>query len=119
MTADTLDRHRRMEQPAMEQPATPFWARARFEVGCTVEVSHTFESLHAHVDLDGDVKIRPGDEVRVHGRPINPPYGEVVVERRRATVVRATWLERVWTRMTGDLEFMELLEFSFTEERTL
>lgn len=91
----------------------------RFEVGCTVEVSHRFESLHAHVELDGDIPIHPGDEVLVHGQPINPPYGDVVRERRVATVVRAGRLERLWTRLTGDLEFMELLEFSFTERRVL
>lgn len=93
--------------------------RRRFDVGCTVEVSHKFESLHAHVAFDGDVPIYPGDEVLVHGAPIAPAYGEEVVERRRATVIRATWPERLWTRMTGDLEFMELMEFSFTERKEL
>jgi hypothetical protein len=37
-------------------------------------------------------------------------------ERREATVTRATLLERLWTRLTGDVEFMELCEFSFSEE---
>ncbi len=92
------------------------FTRRRFEVPCTVEVSHTFESLHAHVELDGDVKIEPGDEVLVHGRPLQVPYGEVRTERRTATVTRASLVERLWTRATGDLEFMELCEFSFSEE---
>jgi hypothetical protein len=100
-------------------PTGGLFGRQRFDVGCTVEVSHKFESLHAHVELDGEVAIHPGDEVLVHGAPIHPDYGEVVRERRTATVVRATRLERLWTRLTGDLEFMELLEFSFTERRTL
>jgi hypothetical protein len=43
-------------------------------------------------------------------------YGEVVVEDRTATITRATWLERQWTRLTGDFDFMELCEFSFSEE---
>ena len=89
--------------------------RKTIETDCTVEVSHTFESLHAHVVLDGDVPIHPGDEVTVHGAPINPPYGAVTTERRRVTVKRATAVERWWTRATGDLEFMELCEFSFSE----
>ena len=97
----------------------PIFARRRFDVGCTVEISHTFESLHAHVDLDGDVEIEPGDEVIVHGQPITVPYGEVHSERRTATVTKATALERLWTRATGDLEFMELCEFSFSEEARL
>ncbi len=93
-----------------------WFRRRRITTPCTVEVSHTFESLHAHVVLDGDIKIQPGDEVLVHGQEILVPYGEVRSERREATVTRATLLERVWTRMTGDLEFIELCEFSFSEE---
>ena len=92
------------------------FTRRRFDVPCTVEVSHTFDSLHAHVELDGDVKIEPGDEVLVHGRPIAAPYGSVITERRTATVTRASLVERLWTRATGDLEFMELCEFSFSDE---
>lgn len=86
----------------------------RFDVDCTIEVENTFDSLHAHVTLDGNVKIEPGDAVLVHGEPVRVPYGEKMTMRRRATVTRATWLERQWTRATGDLEFMELCEFSFS-----
>jgi uncharacterized Zn finger protein len=99
--------------------AGPIFFRRRFDVGCTVEVSHTFESLHAHVDLDGDVEIEPGDAVLVHGQPLVVPYGEVRTERRTATVTKATIFERIWTKATGDLEFMELCEFSFSEEARL
>lgn len=97
----------------------PLLSRRRIEVPCTVEVSHTFESLHAHVVLDGDIKIAPGDEVLVHGTPIEAPYGHVITERRMATVTQATLWERLWTRATGDFEFMELCEFSFSEEARL
>jgi hypothetical protein len=90
----------------------------RFELGCTVRVSHTFDDLSAHVELDGNPAIYPGDEVRVHGAPLKPPYGQVQVERRRATVTRATWLARQWTRMTGDLDCLTLFDFGFTDERT-
>lgn len=91
--------------------------RARTEeVDCTVEVQNTFESLHAHLRLDGGVVIHPGDEVLVHGDPIAVPYGETLDIRRRATIRRAGTLERLWTRMTGDFEFMELCEFSFSGE---
>ena len=92
------------------------FSRRKIDVPCTVEVSHKFESLHAHVELDGGVQIQPGDEVLVHGRPIYAAYGEVITERRTATVTQAGALERAWTRLTGDLEFMELCEFSFSEE---
>ena len=86
---------------------------------CTVEVSHRSESLHAHVKLNNGAVIYPGDEVKVHGPQIMAPYGEVVIEDREATIIRASKLERLWTRMTGDFEFMELCEFSFSEEVTL
>ena len=33
---------------------------------CTVEVSHTFESLHAHVRFNNGAVVHPGDEVIVH-----------------------------------------------------
>ena len=86
---------------------------------CTVEVSHRFESLHAHVKFNNGAVIYPGDEVKVHGPQIMAPYGEVVIEDREATIIRASKLERLWTRLTGDFEFMELCEFSFSEEATL
>jgi uncharacterized Zn finger protein len=94
---------------------TLFKAMRREEVhDCTIKVQNTWEALHAHVELDGDVKIQPGDEVIVHGERVVVPYGETCELRRRATVVRAGALERAWTRRTGDLEFMELCEFSFS-----
>lgn len=86
------------------------------DVPCTVEVSHTFESLHAHVRFDDGSVVHPGDEVLVHGGPVMAGYGEIITEKRTATITRAGLLERAWTRLTGDLEFMELCEFSFSEE---
>ncbi len=96
----------------MLNPFTP----TREDVMCTVRVVNTFDSLAAHVDLDDGITVEPGDEVLVHGKPIIVPYGETMTERRKATITRATWLERKWVRLTGDLEFMELLEFSFSGE---
>ena len=86
---------------------------------CTVEVSHTFESLHAHVRFTNGAIVHPGDEVVVHGEPIMAPYGEVVTEERVATITRAFWLERLWTKLAGNFEFMEICEFSFSEEVSL
>lgn len=85
-------------------------------VPCTVEVSHRFEELSAHVRFDNGAVVHPGDSVRVHGAPVMAPYGEVVKEHREATITRANSLERLWTQLTGDFEFMELCEFSFSEE---
>ena len=89
------------------------------KVPCTVEVSHRFEELSAHVRFDNGAVVHPGDSVLVHGEPVVAPFGEIVIEKREATITRANAVERLWTRLTGDLEFMELCEFSFSEEVTL
>jgi hypothetical protein len=88
-------------------------------VPCTVEVSHRFEALHAHVKFNDGSIIHPGDEVLVQGPPVLAAWGELIVEDRIATITRANALERLWTRLTGDFEFMELCEFSFSEEMSV
>lgn len=93
-----------------------FFSKEKEQVPCTVEVSHCFDALHAHVRFNNGAIVHPGDEVQVHGSPVMAAYGEVVIEDRMATITRATWLERQWTRMTGDFDFLELCEFSFSEE---
>ncbi len=60
--------------------------------------------------------MHPGDTVEVQGAEIMAPFGEIVEEERMAVITRASRLEQLWTRATGDLEFMELCEFSFSEE---
>lgn len=94
------------------------FTRSSEMVPCTVEVSHRFESLYAHVRFNNGAVVYPGDEVLVHGKPILAAYGELITEDRQATITRATALERLWTRMTGDFGFMELCEFSFSDEVT-
>jgi len=91
----------------------------KFDVACTVEISHTFDSLHAHCALDNGIEIESGDEVIIHGAPVEVPYGEVQTFRRIATVQRAGHLKSLWARLKGNFEFMELCEFSFSERATL
>ncbi len=86
---------------------------------CTVTISHRFEELSAHVKFNDGSVVNAGDSVLVQGSEIMAPYGEVVSEDRIAVITRASTIERVWTQMTGDFEFMELCEFSFSEEVTL
>lgn len=93
--------------------------RRSFEVPCTVRVINTSESLEAHVELADGVAVEPGDEVHVNGAAIVVPFGETLTLERTATVTRAGRVERLWTRLTGDLEFMELCEFSFSSGRKL
>ena len=87
---------------------------ARFDTPCTVEVEHTNEHLHAHVALDGDIAIEPGDKVRVHGAAIRVPFGGRLVERRMATVTRATVLGRAWAKLRARFEITELYELNFS-----
>ncbi len=93
--------------------------RRTFKAPCTVEIEHSPESLHAHVELDGNVEIEPGDQVLVHDAPTDVPYGETLVVRRTATIIRAGLLERLWTRFAGNFELTELYDVSFTERRRL
>ena len=95
------------------------FTKKRETAPCTVEISNTFDSLHAHVRFNNGATILPGDEVLVHGTPIKAPYGEIITVDREATIVRASLLERIWTKVFGGLEIMEICEFSFTEEVSL
>jgi hypothetical protein len=91
----------------------------KFDVPCTIEVEHTNEHLHAHVALEGDIPIYPGDRVRVHGDAIQVDYGGSLSITRMATVMRANWLSRQWTRFLARLEITELYEVSFSAGRKL
>jgi len=95
------------------------FGRQRFEFPCSVEIENTPESLHAHVELDADFVVEPGDEVQVIDAPDLPPFGDRILVRRRAVVTRAGAVERLWTRLVGNLELTELYDVSFTERRFL
>ena len=90
--------------------------RTKETAPCTVTISHRFEELSAHVRLDNGAVIYPGDTVQVQGPEIMAAFGELIEEKRTAIITRASKLEQLWTRATGDFEFMELCEFSFSDE---
>lgn len=90
-----------------------------FETECTVDIENSFEYLHAHVELDGNPPLYPGDKVKVHGDPVVVPYGEKLVLRRGATVTRADPLTRAWTKFSSDFDCFEMFEVSFTSGREL
>jgi F420-0:gamma-glutamyl ligase-like protein len=90
--------------------------RYTLEVPCTVDIAQTPELLHAHVVLDG-IDIGPGDAVLVHDAPTRVAYGEHIVCDRQATIVRAGWLGRLWTRVTARFELGVLYEVSFSPDR--
>jgi len=90
--------------------------RSRETAPCVVTISHRFEELSAHVKFTNGAVVHPGDTVQVQGPEIMAAFGEMVEEDRTAVITRASKLEQLWTRATGDFEFMELCEFSFSEE---
>lgn len=96
-----------------------FFARRSYETPCTIELEHSNESLHAHVTFSGMDTIGPGDKVRVHGAPIRIAFGERMTLKRTATVERAFWFERLWTRLAARFDLAELYEVSFTPRRAL
>ena len=93
--------------------ALSFLASETFETPCTITVEQSSEHFHAHVELDGDIAMEPGDKVRVHGAPIQIPFGTRRVFERRATVTRASPLPRTLTRIAAYFDLSELYEVSF------
>jgi hypothetical protein len=89
----------------------------RFTIPCTIRVEHTYESLEAHVELDGGIKPGIGDKVLVHGAPVSVPFGRSLVLRREATVTRANFFEKALVRLQSMFELTELYEVSFTDGR--
>ncbi|MFN3609833.1 MAG: hypothetical protein ACK4Y9_12275 [Hyphomonas sp.] len=89
----------------------------RLTVPCTLRIEHTFDSLEAHVELDGGVQPGIGDRVFVHGAPVSVPFGERLVLRRVATLTRANFLERAMTRLHAMFLLTELYEVSFSDGR--
>ncbi len=96
--------------------AIPLWRQTQ-DVGCLIEINHTPERFGAHVHLDGNPELGPGDRVRVYGEPIDVVPGVEMTVRRRARIERATALGRAWTRFRGNFEVSELYEVSFTSGR--
>ena len=58
-----------------------------------------------------------GDQVRVHGDPIQIRFGERVSVSRMATVTRAGPMLRGWTRLAAYFDLKELYEVSFNPGR--
>ena len=94
------------------------FTRDRLDTQCTIEIEHTFDNLHAHVELDGDIELGPGDQVKVHGAAVKLPFGERLTLRRPVTVWKATPVGRLWTRMKAQLELTELYEITFSSEKS-
>lgn len=97
--------------------ALPFLTGQSFETPCTITVEQSSEHFHAHVELAETIAIEPGDKVRVHGAPIQIPFGTRQVFERRATVTRASPLMRGLTKVAAYFDLAELYEVSFNAGR--
>ncbi|QDH34133.1 hypothetical protein [Porphyrobacter sp. YT40] len=97
--------------------ALAFFSTESFETPCTITVEQSSEHFHAHVELDGNIAMEPGDKVRVHGAPIAIPFGAREVFERRATVTRASPLKRALTKAAAYFDLAELYEVSFNAGR--
>lgn len=97
--------------------ALAFLTSQSFETPCTITVEQSSEAFHAHVELAETIAIEPGDKVRVHGAPIQIPFGTRQVFERRATVTRASPLKRALTKVAAYFDLAELYEVSFNAGR--
>ena len=91
---------------------------SRIEVDCLIDIERTAESFHAHAIPDG-IEIRPGDRVVVHGLPSHVAFGDRMSMVGRATVIRAAWPVRAWTRLASLFELTELYEVGFAPKEVL
>lgn len=86
------------------------------ETPCTVEIAHTSYDFYAHVELR-DNSVGPGDQVLVHNAPTEINYGDHIKVERQATIHRAGWLARFWTKFIARFELATLYEVSFSPSR--
>ena len=93
------------------------FGRQEIQATCDLEIEQTPESFHAY-SVPAGVDIRPGDQMLIHGVPTNVAFGQHVKLSLRATILRAGWLKRTWTRFAGFFELTELYEVGFAPKDT-
>jgi hypothetical protein len=86
--------------------------RNEIELICAIDIEQTAESFHAHA-IPQDVEINAGDMILVHDAPTTIGFGQSYIGQRRATLMRAGLLRRVWTRISSIFEVTELFEVGF------
>lgn len=88
------------------------FSRQAVEIVCDIDIEKTQESFHAYSVPDG-IDINPGDVIYMHDVPYEIAFGDHIVTQCRATVIRANWLDRIWTQFAGIFEITELYEVGF------
>jgi hypothetical protein len=79
---------------------------------CEIDIEQTWESLHAHA-IPQDIEIEPGDVIIVHGAPAIAAVCERYTGQASATLIRAGFWRRHWTRFSSIFELAELYEVGF------
>ena len=78
---------------------------------CEIDIEQSWESLHAHAIPDG-IDIEAGDIIIVHDTAgtLNAAH---YIGQRDATLIRAGFWRRHWTRFCSIFEIAELFEVGF------
>jgi hypothetical protein len=83
----------------------------RVQLSCEIDIEQSWESLHAHAILDG-IDIEAGDIVIVHDTG-DALTAALYTGKRSATLIRAGFWRRRWTRFRSIFELTELFEVGF------
>ncbi|MDE8348921.1 MAG: hypothetical protein POG74_05475 [Acidocella sp.] len=83
------------------------------DVLCSIDIEQSPYSLHAHA-IPENIDIGPGDTIIVHDAPTNIAFGERYTGERRATLYRASALQRLWTEFVSIFDIGELYEVGFS-----
>ncbi len=81
------------------------------QLTCDIDIGQSWESLHAHAIPEG-VDIEAGDVVIVHDTS-DALSAAQYVGKRNATLIRAGFWRRHWTRFSSIFELTELFEVGF------
>jgi hypothetical protein len=83
----------------------------KVQLTCDIDIEQSWESLHAHAIPDG-IDIEAGDIIIVHdtGGTLNATH---YIGQRNATLIRAGFWRRHWTRLRSIFEIAELFEVGF------
>ena len=88
-------------------------ARA-IDIRCLVDIEVTPDSFHAFSPPDLDM--RPGDVMVIHDAPVSVGFGDRLTRECRATIRRAGWLRRQWTKASGLFALTQLYDVGFEAE---
>jgi hypothetical protein len=83
----------------------------KFALTCEIDIEQSWESLHAHAIPDG-IDIEAGDVIIVHDTA-DTLNAALYTGQRNATLVRAGFWRRYWTRFSSIFELTELFEVGF------